>query len=539
MKTLVNNALPSDAFPDEQYLPCRDARHYLRYPAQVNVTQELLDRNLELGRANRPVIRYRGVTWTYGALAERVNRLANALANNGLQPGHRILLHLPNIPAFVESWLASLRIGGVVVATVPMLKQREIQPIVEETEPACLITVPELYPVVAECFSSPILRVVVGEDTMGAISYEDFIQSGSRERDAAPTHVDDIAIIAYTSGSTGRPKGTIHTHGDLLAIADTYAKEILTPAPEDCFAGHPSMAFTYGLGALLVFPMRFGASVVLNPAKFNPVQWLDIIQREEVTLFFATPTACRLYLQESACWARSTWRSVRTVVTAGEKLPPATFTTWREATGVEILDGCGSTEMLHIWISQRLGEAVGGCTGRPVTLYEARLLNDVGEEIRDREAEGILALRGPTGCRYWKQPQLQKETVRNGWTLSGDYFRRDAEGRYWHISRTDDIIVSGGYNIAPVEVEEVLLKHPAVLEAAVVGIPDDVRGQIVRAYVVMKSPGVTDDSYAKEIQQFVKYEIAAFKCPREIHFVDTLPRTATGKIDRQSLRAVV
>ncbi len=531
--TLVNDALPADALPDNQHRPCRDARYALGYSEELNVCRELLDRNLEAGRADRPAICHKGQTWTYAVLSDRVNRLANALIANGLKPGDRVLLHLLNVPEFVETWLAVLRIGGVVVATVPLLGPRELQYIIEQTEPACLVTSSELRPLFGEFTPQLGMCIVVGKDCTGELAYEDLLLGASYGHLAVRTAAEDVAIIAYTSGTTGRPKGTIHTHGDLLAVADTYAQEVLTPRSEDRFAGHSPFAFTYALGALLLFPFRFGASVILESSPFDPVRWLEMIAREHPTLLFATPTSCRLFMEDSACRRKTTWRTVRAVVSAGQKLPPTTSLQWKQVTGVDVLDGCGSTEMLHIWISQRRNEAIDGCTGRLVRLYDATLLDDAGQAIREQEAEGVIALRGPTGARYWRSPNCQSESVRNGWTLPGDRFRRDQEGRYWHIARTDDLIVTGGYKVAPSEVEEVIMQHPFVREVIVVGVADDLRGQVVKAMVTLRGGVKPGESTGRAIQEYVRREIAHFKCPRSIQIVEAIPRTPTGKPDRR------
>jgi 2-aminobenzoate-CoA ligase len=421
---------------------------------------------------------------------------------------------------------------------MPALKQRELQQIITETEPRCLITTPELLPVFDECGDLPGLRVVVGRDGRNLLLYEECITAGSSVYDPAPTAEDDVAIIAYTSGSTGRQKGTVHTHSDILAIADTYARGILAPTTEDCFAGQSPMAFTYGLGGLVIFPLRFGACTVIDSNPFDPGRWLDTVLREKVTLLFATPTAARVYLEERSCGSPTTWRTVRAVVSAGEPLTKRTFDRWRETTGTEILDGCGSTEMLHIWISQRRGQATGGCTGWPVPLYQARLEDDGGQEMRANEAEGVVALQGPTGCRYWCQPELQAEAVRDGWTSTGDRFHRDAGGRYWFLGRTDDMIVSAGYKVSPVEVQEVLLGCPEIREAAVVGVPHEIRGQVVRACVTLKPGFLPGETLAQQVRESVKQRMAAFKCPREIVFLEELPRTSTGKVDRRLLQEV-
>lgn len=532
---IVNDALPYGATGDPRQQPNRESRFALGYGPLLNVSAELLDRHLAGGLGHRPALCFEGRALTYRLLSERVNRLANALTHLRVTPGSRVLIHLPNRPEFTESWLASLRIGGVVVATMPMLKQRELSQIVTETAPECLITTPELADALHACAPSSAARVLVGGAGAGAFAYEELIARAKPTCPPAATTEDDVALIAYTSGSAGRQKGTVHTHSDVLAIADTYAAGILSPSHEDVFACHATMGFTFGLGALLVFPLRFGASAVLDSAVFDPTRLLDLIMREGVTRVFATPTAARLYLEQPICRDRRYWRSVRTVVSAGEALSHETFARWIDSTGTEILDGCGSTEMLHIWISQRHGEAVGGCTGTPVPHYRVRLLDDDGQVILGQEAEGVAVLQGPTGCRYWWKPELQAACVKDGWTLSGDIFRRDANGRYAFVSRTDDIIVSGGYKVAPREVQEVLLQVPEVREAVVVGTPDATYGQVVRACLV-PFPGVTpNNALAQRIREHVRAVIATFKCPRDIIFLQDIPRTATGKPDRHVL----
>jgi len=534
---IVNQALPEDTLIASEHLPNRESRFELGYPQLLNVTEHLLDRHTCAGRSAYPALRYNGQTWTYGALGDRVNRLAGALSAKGLRPGDRILIHLPNCPEFVESWLAALRIGTVVVASLPAFKRRELQWIINDIQPVCLITKDELWPILHEVAGHTRLRIVVGDRIAGTLAYEAVLGEGSPLTKPAPTERDDYAIIAYTSGSTGNPKGTCHTHGDLLAIADTYAREVLEPTREDRFAAHTSMASTYGLGGLLVFPLRFGASTVLDSSRrFEPAHWLNLIKCEQATIVFTTPTACRLCLEENMSQSPTVWRSVRHIVTAGEPLLETTFNRWHAATGLVLLDGCGSTEMLHIWVSRRPGEVQPGPLGRLIRLFEAQLLDDSGHEIKGNEAEGRIALRGPTGCRYWRLHKLQAQAVCNGWTIPGDRFRRDNRGLYWYMGREDDIIVSAGYKISPVEVENILLEHPAILEAAIVAKPDEIRGQIIEAFVTLKKPEIEIQALREDLRKFMRREIAAFKCPREYHVVKSLPRTATGKISRKLLR---
>lgn len=532
----VNAALPVGALPSLEAAPSRDACQRLGYPVLLNASEALVDTHLRAGRANRPALHHNGMTWTYVSLAKRVARLANALTARGLRSGDRVLIALPNVPEFVVTWLAVLRLGAVAVATLPLLRRHELEFVLGDAEPRALVTTSELFQLFSCCSYLPEMCVIVGEEAAGQTPFEDFLAAGSSAHRAAPTTAEDVAILAYTSGSTGQPKGTIHTHADILAIADTYARQVLRPSSDDRFAGHPSLGFTFGLGSLLIFPFRFGASSMLESSKFDPDKWIHLIKEFRATRFFTTPTGCRLFLQQES-WDCLTWASVRTVVSAGQHLPAETFLQWRERSGTELLDGCGSTEMLHIWISQRSNDAVPGCTGRPVSLYEAKLLNSAGEELDAREAEGCVAVRGPTGCRYWRRPDLQRKAVQHGWTLSGDIFRRDGMGRYWYIGRTDDIINSGGYKIAPTEVETALLKHPNILDVAVVGLPDELRGQIIKAFIILKN-NVGERTSDEAIRVFLKTQIAVFKCPHQIEYVSALPRTASGKIARHELRAI-
>jgi 2-aminobenzoate-CoA ligase len=345
------------------------------------------------------------------------------------------------------------------------------------------------------------------------------------------TSAEDVALLAFTSGTTGQPKGAMHFHRDLLASADTFSAHVLRPEPDDLFCGSPPIAFTYGLGGYFLFPMRVGAATLLLE-QATPPQLLQGMQDHRATVVFTAPTAYRAMAGAAKDFDLS---SLRKCVSAGETLPLATFEAWREATGLSIIDGIGSTEMLHIFISSSGGDIRPGSTGRPVPGYTATLLDDRGEPVPTGEL-GRLAVRGPTGCRYMDDPERQGKYVERGWNVTGDTYRMDADGYFWYVSRNDDMIISSGYNIAGPEVENALLEHPGVLECACVGVPDLERGHVVKAFVVLREGWAPGDDTAKTLQEFVKQQIAPYKYPRRVEFVESLPRTATGKLQRFRLR---
>lgn len=345
------------------------------------------------------------------------------------------------------------------------------------------------------------------------------------------TAATDTCLIAFTSGTTGQPKGCMHFHRDVLAIAETFGRHVLKPGPDDVFAGSPPLAFTFGLGALVIFPFRVGASTVLVE-RYTPDVTLQTISRYRVTTLFTAPTAYRGMLGRVGGHDLS---SLHTCVSAGEALPKPTWQDWVEATGIRIIDGIGSTELLHIFIGCAGDDIRPGSTGRPVPGYEARVVDDNGLEVPP-DTIGNLIVRGPTGCRYLDNPERQAKYVRDGWNWTGDAYSRDADGYFWYQSRTDDLIISSGYNIAGLEVEEAMLEHDAVQECAVVGVADAQRGQIVKAYVVLRDGAKPDQDTARELQEYVKQALAPYKYPRAIEFLEALPRTPTGKVQRFVLR---
>jgi 2-aminobenzoate-CoA ligase len=505
----------------------------LRYPARMNAVVELLDRHLAVGIGSAPCLICPSQTWTYQGLATRVNRIANVLTRDlGLVPGGRVLLRSANAPMLVAVYLAVMKAGGIVVATMPMLRARElVYPIQKARVDLALCDhrlVDDL--IKAKALAPQLQRIVTWGDGTSQSLEARMLKDGYETFEAADTASDDVCLIGFTSGTTGEPKGTMHFHRDVLAICDAYGRHVLKPGPADRFIGSPPLAFTFGLGGLVLFPLRVGASTVLLESA-TPDRLLPAIAEFRPTICFTAPTAYRAMLPKLLEHDVS---SLRKCVSAGEALPRATFEDWKAATGLELMDGIGATEMLHIFIAAPQGAIRPGSTGLPVPGYEARVIDANGEEVADGTI-GRLAVRGPTGCRYLDDPR-QLKYVEAGWNITGDTYRRDADGYFWYEARSDDMIVSSGYNIAGPEVEACLLSHPAVAECGVVGQPDAERGMIVKAYVVLAAGRPADASMAKALQDFVKSEIAPYKYPRAVSFLPSLPRTATGKLQRFELR---
>jgi 2-aminobenzoate-CoA ligase len=528
----VASSLPAPGLmPDRVYtLP------ELRYPRRLNVARELLDANAEGGRAGRPAIHAGRRTITYGELAAQVNRLANGLRADGLEPGDRVLLRLPNVPEFIVAWLACQKAGLVTVGTMPMLRARELAHIAADAGTRAAIVWGPLREELERAQAPVLDRLLVAGEHRAGDTTLDALMSGQPERfAAAETDRDDVAMIAYTSGSTGIPKGCVHVHRDIVASADAYARRVLAPSEDDRFGGHPTLAFTFGTGGLLVFPFRFGASTVLGPP-FTPESMLDTFARQRVTLAFCAPTSYRLMLGVDDMARRFDLGALRLGVSAAEPLPAATWEQWRKVTGVELLDGIGSTEMFHIFISSVPGRVKPGATGVPVPGYDCRVVDEQGRELATGEP-GLIAIKGPTGCKYWRQPDRQAEYVRfGGWNVTGDVYVQDDDGYFTYQCRSDDMIVSAGYKIPGPEVEQVLDLHPAVAESAVVAATDHTRGFVAKAFVVLRDGHRASPELASELQEHVKRELAPYKYPRAIEFVERLPRTETGKIQRYILR---
>jgi 2-aminobenzoate-CoA ligase len=500
----------------------------LQYPPRLNCATVLLDDALAEGHGDRPAILTDDGAISYRQLLAHANRIANVLASAGVEPGHRVLLRGYNSPELYAAWLAVMKAGAVAVTTMPLLRAPELTAVIGKSRPAVALCdqrlLGELEPVAAGGGVETVMAWGNGdlERRMAAAS-DRFVN--------ADTAADDVCLLAFTSGTTGQPKACVHFHRDVLAMADIVGRHLLHTAPGDVYAGSPPLGFTFGLGALLVFPLRFRAATVPIEAP-SPAAVLGAIEKHGITCFFTAPFAYRALAAELVGRDLS---SLKRCVSAGEFLPKAVSDLWFEKTGIRIIDGIGATEMIHIFISAE-GEGIRpGSTGRALPGYRACVLDDEDRELPPGST-GRLAVTGPTGCRYLDDPR-QLAYVKDGWNVTGDIYRMDEDGYFWFVSRADDMIISAGYNIAGPEVEWALLAHPAVRECAVVGAEDGTRGTVVKAFVVTAPGRAADAGLVKELQDFVKGRIAPYKYPRVIEFLDALPKTATGKLSRKSLRA--
>ena len=506
------------------------------YPDRLNAAVELTDRMVERGFGDHTALIGNGRQRTYKELSDWTNRLARSLVEDlGVQPGNRVLIRSANNPAMVACWLAATKAGAVVVNTMPMLRATELATYVDTAEIAFALCDTRLMDEMVACAKdSAFLKKVVGFD--GTSNHDAELDRLALTKpvqfDAVETGRDDVALLGFTSGSTGVPKATMHFHRDLLIIADGYAGEVLQVTPEDVFVGSPPLAFTFGLGGLAIFPLRFGATATLLEAA-TPPNMIEIIETYKATVCFTAPTAYRVMLR--AMEEGADLSSLRAAVSAGETLPAPVYDEWIARTGKPMLDGIGATEMLHIFISNRFDDHRPACTGKPVAGYEAKVIGPDGAEVAAGET-GRLAVRGPTGCRYLRGDR-QGAYVQDGWNITGDSFWRDAQGYFHFAARNDDMIISAGYNIAGPEVEAALLSHEAVSECAVIGAPDTDRGAIVQAHVVLAPGRAADHATTKALQDHVKQTIAPFKYPRSIVFTDALPKTETGKIQRFRLKS--
>ena len=507
-----------------------------QYPERINCAVELTDRMVEKGFGDHTALVGNGRARTYKELTDWSNRIANALVNDyGVKPGNRVLIRSANNPAMVACWLAATKAGAVVVNTMPMLRVGELSAIIDKAQITHALCDTRLMEDLVACATdSAFLKTVIGFD--GTANHNAELDRAALSKPvrfaAVPTGRDDVALLGFTSGTTGAPKATMHFHRDILIIADGYAREVLNVTPEDVFVGSPPLAFTFGLGGLAVFPLRYGAAAVLLE-NASPPNMIDIIQKHRATVCFTAPTAYRVMLR--AMDEGADLSSLRAAVSAGETLPGPVYDEWMTKTGKTMLDGIGATEMLHIFLTNRFGDSFPACTGRPVTGYEARIVGADMQSLPDGEV-GRLAVRGPTGCRYLADPERQQAYVRDGWNLTGDSFWRDERGYFHFAARSDDMILSAGYNIAGPEVEAALLKHADVLECAVIGAADIDRGQIIEAHVVLVAGIAADAVTIKRLQDHVKAVIAPYKYPRRVIFTAALPKTQTGKIQRFRLR---
>ncbi|MCC1493793.1 AMP-binding protein [Cognatishimia sp. F0-27] len=505
------------------------------YPARLNAAVELTDAMVARGFGDNTALIGNGRRRTYKELTDWTNRLAHALVDDlGVKPGNRVLIRSANNPAMVACWLAATKAGAVVVNTMPMLRAGELVKYIEKAEIQFALCDTRLMDEMAlAAKDSAFLKTVVGFD--GTSNHDAELDRLALEKpvsfDAVDTAQDDVALLGFTSGSTGDPKATMHFHRDLLIIADGYAREVLGVRPSDVFVGSPPLAFTFGLGGLAIFPLRFGAAATLLETA-SPPNMIEIIEKYRATVCFTAPTAYRAMLRAMEDGADLS--SLRAAVSAGETLPAPVYDEWQERTGKPMLDGIGATEMLHIFISNRFDDHRPACTGKPVSGYEAKVVGPDGTEL-PRGEMGRLAVRGPTGCRYLRGEKQAAYAV-DGWNITGDTFVQDADGYFHFAARNDDMILSAGYNIAGPEVEAALLAHDAVAECAVIGAPDAERGEIVEAHVVLGAGLDGDAAMVKTLQEHVKAVIAPYKYPRSIVFVETLPKTATGKVQRFRLK---
>jgi len=505
------------------------------YPRYLNVGYELTDAMVRDGFGDHTALIGNGRRRTYKELTDWTNRLANALVDNyGVVPGNRILIRSGNNPAFVACWIAAMKVGAVPVNTMPLLRAGELSKIVDKAKVTHALCDSRLMDELANCASqSTYLQHTVAFD--GTANHDSELDRVALEKpvsfDSVKTGRDDVALLAFTSGSTGEPKATMHFHRDLLIIADGYAADVLHVTPDDVFVGSPPLAFTFGLGGLAIFPLRFGATATLLEDA-SPPNLIDIIQRYGATVCFTAPTAYNVML--AAMDEGADLSSLRAAVSAGETLPKPVYDAWLAKTGKPMLDGIGATEILHIFVSNRFDDHQAACTGRPVRGYQARVVDDAMNDV-EPDTVGRLAVRGPTGCRYLADDR-QTDYVRDGWNITGDSFSMDADGYLHFAARDDDMIISSGYNIAGPEVEAVLMAHESVLECAVIGVPDPDRGHIVQAHIVLNAGHDAGDDAASMLQDHVKAAIAPYKYPRSIVFADVLPKTETGKIQRFVLR---
>ena len=506
----------------------------LQFPARINCAHDLLDAWVVHGQGARLCLQAAGVRWTYADLQARANAIAQVLVDDlGLRPGNRVLLRGANTPELAACWFAVQKAGGVAVATMPLLRAKELCQVIDKAQISHALCdarlADELVLALPLC---PTLRQICHFRSARPDGLEALAAAKSGQFTNVDTAADDCALIAFTSGTTGAPKGTMHFQRDLLAICRCWPPHVLHPQPMDVFIGSPPLAFTFGLGGLLLFPLSVGASAVLLE-KAAPELLLPAITQYRASICITAPTSYRAMAAQANGHDLS---SLRHCVSAGEALPASTRQMWRDATGIELIDGIGATELLHIFISHDEAHAKPGATGVPVPGYRACVLDDQGQILPAGQV-GHLAVKGPTGCRYLAD-ERQRAYVLNGWNLTGDAYLVDTDGYFVYQARTDDMIISGGYNIAGPEVEQALLSHPAVAECGVIGVPDEARGQLVKAVVVLRDGFVAGPEMAGTLQDFVKETIAPYKYPRAIEFRTSLPRTETGKLQRFRLRGI-
>lgn len=543
MYSYMQQTVPLDYLPDEQNAP--EYVHALpeaHYPREINAAEELVDRHVREGRGDNVAIYFEDQEITYSELQERINRMGNALRDLGVESGDRVVVRFPNRPESIVSCLAVQKIGAVALPSMKLLRAKELNYIINNAEATKIVVYDDLL----EEIENALPKLDTVEDVIVAqrngrdhdhLSYDDLLADASSDLDAYPTERSDLALMLYTSGTTGQPKGAVHTHRNVLSSADSYAKYCLEPTEDDVFGGNPPLPFAYGYGDLLTFPFRFGASTSLVEDA-SPSDLLEAVEDHGISILCSIPTGYNQIMSKHPDGPEEyDTSSLRLGLSAGEPLTPTTFEKFESEYGVELLDGIGTTEMLHIFVSHRHDDEIDpSATGYPVPGYECKIIDpDTGEEL-DRGEAGLLAVRGPTGIAYWNRPRKQEQVNEDGWSIPGDIFVQREDGRFEYKSRRDDLIISSGYNIPGPEVEAVVQEHESVAEVAVIGSPDQERGEIVKAFVVLTEGVSASDELKEEIQNHVKNTLAPYKYPRAVEFVDSLPRTETGKIRRTELR---
>ena len=499
-----------------------------QFPEVLNCVDYLLDRHIREGRGDSICLRSFDGVWTYQDLYNKANQIAQLLQHDlEFIPGNRVLIRSANNPLMVACWFGVLKAGGIVVATMPLLRAKELQTIVECAQISHVLCHADLAAEM-QLVHSPYIKHLT---YFGHADFDLHTRRFSTTNNNYPTHSHAVALIGFTSGTTGLPKMTAHFHKDILTICEAFPAYSLQPTADDIFTGSPPLGFTFGLGGLVLFPMYYGASTFLIE-KPSPDVLLQAIQEHKITICFTAPTAWRVITTKVAEYDIC---SLRKCVSAGETLPLKVWEDWHAATGLKIIDGIGATEMLHIFISSNEVNMKPGATGKAITGYEAKIVNELGIEL-PRNTSGRLAVRGITGCKYIDREEKQRDYVQQGWNITGDIFTQDKDDYFWFVARGDDMIISSGYNIAAIEVESVLLQHESILECAVVGLPDEERGMLVCAYVVLKDPTSASDELKNNMQHWFKENAAPYKYPRVIHFVAELPKTETGKIQRFKLK---
>ena len=538
--TAYQDTFAHDRLPPADALPHFDfsgTPELAAYSDHMNIATELLDNALQQGFGDNAVLHLGDVSWTYNELLDRANRIAETLTLDcGLVTGNRVLIRAPNTPMAVAAWFGVLKAGGICVTTMPLLRARELQYVIEKANVSIALCDADL--------AEEMVGALELTDSIGSTLY--FSKAGSGGEAATMETAcdsksgtfsninpaaDDVALIAFTSGTTGQPKGAMHFHRDILATADTFGRYVGKFTPDDIVTGTPPLAFTFGLGGVTIFPMRFGASTRFLESPF-PEHILETIQKYKITQIYTAPTAYRAMADMVKDYDIS---SLRQGVSAGETLPKATWEAFHQATGIRLIDGLGSTELFHIFVAASPEEMRPGFTGKAIPGFKARVVDDGGDEVPPG-TPGLLAVQGPTGCKYIDDLDRQPIYVRDGWNYPGDVYEMDEDGYFKYIARADDMIISSGYNISGPEVEAILLEHEAVAECAVIASPDPDRGNIVKAFIVLKEGFTGSDDLVKALQDFVKNEIAPYKYPRAISFIDELPKTQTGKLQRYRLR---